>query len=478
MYTNFRLSSDSRLNEVGAEDCLLHLFRKIHLSNGRPPTTLRDGYSLQERREELFDLLWTLRLVTRVDVSFELMEASLLWQFSFKRHVLQQRFLNDICDCFHKQNHLQEMEVDEDRDILDLTIYQSLLLKALYNFRRSWLPCPVPPVYLMESEGAFLDEKQPSRALIERPDAKTILQEFLESLEKLNNGLQKNLSLMERMEDAYEVFEVRDAEQRQGPSIIIKGSAVFYLALSAHRELMDLRVDLARRKGSHPVMDDSAGFDGASFDPIPSGPDNLDVFDDFWDKYWAEDPAGSTPVTAGGHYQPDAGQSAGDRCGSTEPQPSLLGESDGVLPATGIRYSIAWKAVLKTTRIGMNTEEDVSIAPGTYWDTTLRQKVENLLAEKYPLQDRPVPEDTIVSVSVNKRLEGNLTKHLSWQGTSSDGYRLGVFYEKQLIEILLQGGVKRGIALSFHNDITDWLPEYRRKIQSNGFYDRETPGSN
>ncbi|KAK1083454.1 hypothetical protein LTR48_006262, partial [Friedmanniomyces endolithicus] len=63
------------------------------------------------------------------------------------------------------------------------------------------------PVYLMESEGAFLDEKQPSRALIERPDAKTILQEFLESLEKLNNGLQKNLSLMERMEDTYEACE-------------------------------------------------------------------------------------------------------------------------------------------------------------------------------------------------------------------------------------------------------------------------------
>lgn len=58
----------------------------------------------------------------------------------------------------------------------------------------------------------------------------------------------------------------------------------------------------------------------------------------------------------------------------------------------------------------MNTEEDVSIALGTYRDTTLRQKVENLLAEKYPLQDRPVPEDTIVSVSVNKRLEYNLTK--------------------------------------------------------------------
>ncbi|KAK0247045.1 hypothetical protein LTR35_017313 [Friedmanniomyces endolithicus] len=59
---------------------------------------------------------------------------------------------------------------------------------------------------------------------------------------------------------------------------------------------------------------------------------------------------------------------------------------------------------------------------------------------------------------------------------SNDGYRLGVFYEKPLIKILLEGGVKCGIALSFHNDITDWLPEYRRKIQSTGFYDRETPG--
>ncbi|KAK0771069.1 hypothetical protein LTR75_017759 [Friedmanniomyces endolithicus] len=102
------------------------------------------------------------------------------------------------------------------------------------------------PVYLMESEGAFLDEKQPRRALIEYTDAKTILQETLKSLEKLNNGLQKNLSLMERMEDAYEAFESRDAEQRQGPSKIMKGSAEFYLALSAHRELIDLRVDLAR----------------------------------------------------------------------------------------------------------------------------------------------------------------------------------------------------------------------------------------
>lgn len=79
-------------------------------------------------------------------------------------------------------------------------------------------------------------------------------------------------------------------------------------------------------------------------------------------------------------------------------------------PSKGIRYTIEWKAVLKTKRIGMDTEQDVFLGPAAFWETTLHKKVEDLLNRKFSSQDWPEPDDTVVVVSVSKRIERDLTK--------------------------------------------------------------------
>ena len=56
------------------------------------------------------------------------------------------------------------------------------------------------------------------------------------------------------------------------------------------------------------------------------------------------------------------------------------------------------------------------------------------------------------------------------------GYRLGLFYERQLTSLLTTEGVIPGIALSFHSDILLWLPDYKRKYEEGNITSRETPG--
>lgn len=58
----------------------------------------------------------------------------------------------------------------------------------------------------------------------------------------------------------------------------------------------------------------------------------------------------------------------------------------------------------------------------------------------------------------------------------TQGFKLNLFYQTQRIDLLTEGGVLQGIAESFHNDIPQWLPEYRQKLQQSPTYDRETPG--
>lgn len=59
-------------------------------------------------------------------------------------------------------------------------------------------------------------------------------------------------------------------------------------------------------------------------------------------------------------------------------------------PLEGIRYTVEWKALLKTNRIEMGTEQDIDLAPEALWETTLHKKV-----REQP-QERPEPGDTVV----------------------------------------------------------------------------------
>lgn len=76
----------------------------------------------------------------------------------------------------------------------------------------------------------------------------------------------------------------------------------------------------------------------------------------------------------------------------------------------GIRYTIAWRALLKTKRIGIDTEQDIDLAPEAFWETTLHKKVTDSLERGFSPRERPEPTDTVIVVSVSKRAERDLTK--------------------------------------------------------------------
>jgi hypothetical protein len=93
----------------------------------------------------------------------------------------------------------------------------------------------------------------------------------------------------------------------------------------------------------------------------------------------------------------------------------FLQEWDGTAepPVDTLRYTLEWKAVLKTKRLGMNTEEDVFLSPKAFWDATLQHSLDASLEREFSQQIRPEPYNTLVVVSVSKRAERDLTKEFA-----------------------------------------------------------------
>jgi hypothetical protein len=82
-------------------------------------------------------------------------------------------------------------------------------------------------------------------------------------------------------------------------------------------------------------------------------------------------------------------------------------------PPTSVHYSIEWKLQLRKGRLSKltnDTEQNLVLAPGALWETTLKNKVVGLLRQKTPRSKKYVPEETIVVVSVTDRSERDLTK--------------------------------------------------------------------
>ncbi|SCO92769.1 uncharacterized protein FRV6_16897 [Fusarium oxysporum] len=82
-------------------------------------------------------------------------------------------------------------------------------------------------------------------------------------------------------------------------------------------------------------------------------------------------------------------------------------------PPTCVHYSIEWKLQLRKGRLSKltnDTEQHRVLAPGAFWHTTLKDKVDKLLRQKTPRGKIYVPEETIVVVSVTDRGERDLTK--------------------------------------------------------------------
>ncbi|KAK1045908.1 hypothetical protein LTR74_018056 [Friedmanniomyces endolithicus] len=159
-------------------------------------------------------------------------------------------------------------------------------------------------------------------------------------------------------------------------------------------------------------MDNIPGLDDTLFNQDPSGLECLDSFDRFWQE--DEQVESARPSSAerhcDGEQQQQAVEEVDNQLQPVESQQLHDYSSDAEPPPERIQYAIEWKALLKTKRIGMDTEQDVSLAPGAFWDATLRKKLEDLLDRKFFPQDRPEPDDTVVVVSVSKRAERDLIK--------------------------------------------------------------------
>ncbi|KAK2666298.1 hypothetical protein RAB80_017955 [Fusarium oxysporum f. sp. vasinfectum] len=133
-------------------------------------------------------------------------------------------------------------------------------------------------------------------------------------------------------------------------------------------------------------------------------------------------------------------------------------------PPTCVHYSIEWKLQLRKGRLSKltnDTEQDRVLAPGAFWDTTLKDKVDKLLRQKTPRGKKYVPEETIIVVSVTDRGERDLTKrfdefNIDWQ-----------MAEEQLCKWspLFRAGKKLRIDISF---VCKEEPHGSRVVQQQG----------
>ncbi|KAK4031845.1 hypothetical protein C8A01DRAFT_51206 [Parachaetomium inaequale] len=72
-------------------------------------------------------------------------------------------------------------------------------------------------------------------------------------------------------------------------------------------------------------------------------------------------------------------------------------------PPTYIHYSIEWKILLKKGRLSKltnDTEQNLVLAPGAFWDQTLKPKLQQLLAKKTPRNKCYELDETNVVVSL------------------------------------------------------------------------------
>jgi hypothetical protein len=157
-------------------------------------------------------------------------------------------------------------------------------------------------------------------------------------------------------------------------------------------------------------------FDGGATSTF----DEPDALSSFWDELNGANLTQSCPQSTGPPAEPYAfPQQEGEEneVQDIEEQVDhdgrlLLQEWDGIAepPVDTLRYTVEWKAVLKTKRLGMNTEEDVFLSPKAFWDATLQHGLDASLEREFSQHNRPEPCDTLVVVSVSKRAERDLMK--------------------------------------------------------------------
>ena len=142
--------------------------------------------------------------------------------------------------------------------------------------------------------------------------------------------------------------------------------------------------------GATPAFDSS--------DPLDSVWAELDA-NDLPRRVTQEDRASVDPQALQQHTTEEEEETEGEEddeeAGGHDGQPRLLmlHEWDSTTEPSldTLRYTVEWKAVLNTKRIGMNTEENVFLTLGAFWDAALHGKIDEALSREFAPQDRPEP---------------------------------------------------------------------------------------
>ncbi|KAH7205009.1 hypothetical protein BKA60DRAFT_526878 [Fusarium oxysporum] len=161
-------------------------------------------------------------------------------------------------------------------------------------------------------------------------------------------------------------------------------------------------------------------------------------------------------------------------------------------PPTCVHYSIEWKLQLRKGRLSKltnDTEQDRVLAPGAFWHTTLKDKVDKLLRQKTPRGKKYVPEETIIVISVNDRGERDFTKRfdefdIHWQmaeeqlGKWSPLFRAG---KKLRIDIsFICREEPHGSRLRTHRDVPPYILDMiyeKERLDSERRAKRKAPSS-
>ncbi|KAE9568045.1 hypothetical protein CGMCC3_g15844 [Colletotrichum fructicola] len=118
-------------------------------------------------------------------------------------------------------------------------------------------------------------------------------------------------------------------------------------------------------------------------------------------------------------------------------------------PPTCIHYHLEWKLTVNNRSVSKDSEPDLVLAPGDYWDLTLRSKLNYVAAKKLAPNKSFKPDDTTVIVSVRDRSEEDLVKRFddldiewdvvetqlrTWSGLFRAGKRLKISVSFNYVE--------------------------------------------